>query len=542
MINGIIKLTTTGAATGPFYIYSNVDGFTVPFLSNISQSSLLAGYPTDQIPNGTTIIRVKSLNEVCNNYIDLVVPLIECYRFLPTDDAYLLDGIYATNSAYIYGAFSGYEETGVPTTSQLLIKLNIDLTIDNSFNVGVGFNEVVYTGSSIIEQYDGKIIVSGTFTEYQGVNANRIIRLNTDGSRDNTFIIGTGFTGTATPYTQTIETDSLNRIVVTGLWTQYNGTSSNSIIRLNPDGSVDNTFVYGSGFDNTTTGLLINSDNSMYITGYFNSYKGVYRDGLVKLLSDGSVDESFVVGVGFAPNGNYQPVYMSRIAGEDSFYCVGYFTSYKGTPIAYIAKLDKFGNLDPSFNPGTGFDGQAYSIDTVWGNKLFVVGYFEEYNGTSCYSGFIILNADGTVLYSEESLDYYNTPIIIGNNLFAQIAGGCMSLLFTFLPDTTTTTTTVAPTTTTTTTLGTTTTTTTVAPLDCTMTGTAEVQEVLCNLYTAGGNNDAYITYLDCDGVEQIAHYNGPGASGYDEVSFCAISIIDEGTSEVFENMGPCAP
>lgn len=452
MITGIIKLLSTGIDTGPFYIYSNVDGFTTAFLGNISKASLLAGYPTDLIPNNTTVVRVKSLNDICNNYVDIVLPIQSCYNFLPENTTYLLSQVIKSNTGYFYGFFTGYEETGVPTTSHDLVKLNIDLTIDTSFNVGVGFDQILYSGSSIVEQSDGKIIATGTFTTYQGVSANRIIRLNTDGTRDNTFVIGTGFND----FTQKPAIDSLGRILVTGIWSNYNGYSANRLIRLNPDGTVDPSLVTGTGFNSTTVDVLVNPDNSMYVTGYFSSYNGVTANGMVKLNPDGTVDNTFVVGAGLVPHGAFQPTHLSRITGQSSFFAVGVFTTYKGVPEAHIIKIDQYGNKDMSFDTGTGFDNEANIIHTVWENKLFITGDFENYNGTSAFSGLIILNEDGTVLYSEPSLDYYNTPIIIGNNLFASKTGGCMELLYTYVP--------VAPTTTTTTTLPITTTTTTTIP------------------------------------------------------------------------------
>lgn len=450
-MTGVITLLAAGTGTGPFYIYSNVDGFTIPFASNISKASLLAGYPTEQIPLGTTIIRVWSLNDECNNYTDIIVPLQACYNFLPENATYLTSQIIKSTTGYFYGYFIQYEETGVVTNSKHLVKLNIDLTIDDTFNVGVGFNEILYTGSSIIEQPDGKIIVTGTFTTYQGVSANRIVRINTNGTRDNTFVIGTGFNG----FTQVPRFDSTNKVLVTGLYSKYNGYPANRLIRLNTDGSVDTTLVTGTGFNNTTVDVLTNPDDSMIVTGYFTSYNGSTREGMVKLNSLGAVDETFVVGAGLVPHSNNNPTYLTRIDGESSFYASGYFTQYKGIPEPYIIKIDEFGNKDTSFNAGTGFDNKTYSIQTVWDDKLFVRGSFQNYNGISAYSGFILLNTDGSILYSEESLIYYNTPIIIGNNLFASPEGGCMELLYTFVPTpviTTTTTTTVAPTTTTTTT------------------------------------------------------------------------------------------
>ena len=141
-MTGVITLLAAGTGTGPFYIYSNVDGFTVPFASNISKASLLAGYPTDQIPLGTTIVRVWSLNDECNNYIDIPVPPQTCYNFLPTDSYYLLDYIPKSTTGYFYGFFEGYVENDIPTVFKNLIKLNLDLSIDPSCNVGTGFDEI----------------------------------------------------------------------------------------------------------------------------------------------------------------------------------------------------------------------------------------------------------------------------------------------------------------------------------------------------------------------------------------------------------------
>ncbi len=72
-MTGIITLTSAGIMTGPFNVYSNVDGFLSAFESNLTKTQLLAGYPSNSIPNGTTIIRISSTG-ACFNYIDIVVP------------------------------------------------------------------------------------------------------------------------------------------------------------------------------------------------------------------------------------------------------------------------------------------------------------------------------------------------------------------------------------------------------------------------------------------------------------------------------------
>ncbi len=73
-MTGIVTLTAANPNTGPFNLYSDTDGFIVPFQTNVPRASLLVGYPVSNIPDGTTDIRIRSMNEVCGNYTDIIVP------------------------------------------------------------------------------------------------------------------------------------------------------------------------------------------------------------------------------------------------------------------------------------------------------------------------------------------------------------------------------------------------------------------------------------------------------------------------------------
>jgi hypothetical protein len=70
----LILLTTAGAGTGPFNLYSNVDGYVTPFETGVAKASLTTppGYTSALVPNGTTTVRVQSTG-ACTNYIDLVI-------------------------------------------------------------------------------------------------------------------------------------------------------------------------------------------------------------------------------------------------------------------------------------------------------------------------------------------------------------------------------------------------------------------------------------------------------------------------------------
>lgn len=68
----LITLTTAGADSGPFRLYSDVDGYATYFEVGVSKASLLAGYTSTVVPASTTSIRVVSIG-VCTNSIDIPV-------------------------------------------------------------------------------------------------------------------------------------------------------------------------------------------------------------------------------------------------------------------------------------------------------------------------------------------------------------------------------------------------------------------------------------------------------------------------------------
>lgn len=65
----LLTLTSAGADTGPFDLYSNIDGFLSAFAVNISKASLLAGYPSSMVPDSTSSVLVKSKGTCKNSQI-----------------------------------------------------------------------------------------------------------------------------------------------------------------------------------------------------------------------------------------------------------------------------------------------------------------------------------------------------------------------------------------------------------------------------------------------------------------------------------------
>ena len=206
----------------------------------------------------------------------------------------------------IGGAFTSYSGS----TVQYITRLNTDGTLDTAFNTTSGFNNWVYT---IAIDSNGKIYAGGLFTTYKGVAANRIIRLNADGTKDTGFDNTTGFNGAVVR----IEIDSNGKLIVVGDFTTYKGSSYSRIIRLNTDGTIDTSFNPGTGFDKIAKAIAFESGSEkIYVGGSFFLYSGSFINGIVKLNSNGTIDPTFNSGAGFS-RANDRPAEGPPLIGGD---------------------------------------------------------------------------------------------------------------------------------------------------------------------------------------------------------------------------------
>lgn len=452
-----ITISNAGTDVGPFNLYSNVDGYVSAFETNISLATLEAGFFTDNVPDGTLEIRVQSVNKLCTNYESIGINTLQ-YYFIPSDSQpgaqpngrFTVDHINKGTYAYVYGAFKGYYNGSYEVPGNHLVKLNPDLSVETSFDIFEGFHDhLTYTGATMTELTNGSLIVVGFFTDFKGNNENYIIKLNTDGTKDTLFNTGNGFNNYTTGISESID----GKYYISGHYTTYDGASSTRIIRLLSDGSKDFSFNVGTGFDNTSISTSVNYDNSIFVSGYFSTYKGATANGIIKILSNGDIDPSFNAGTGFQPRGSYNGIIMARIPGDDGVYCAmyrsyqgaaNYFLTYQGVNYGNIVKLNTDGTVDTSFNTGgTGFNGACGTIDVVFGDKLLITGgepIFTSYNGTPTVN-MILLYADGSILKTFDK--EYDWPYTIGNKLYGtDVNTGLNQEIYEYVEITTTTTTT----------------------------------------------------------------------------------------------------
>ncbi|MFN6946381.1 MAG: T9SS type A sorting domain-containing protein [Cytophagaceae bacterium] len=286
------------------------------------------------------------------------------------------------------GAFNSFN--GI--VRNYVARLNADGTLDASFNHSTGFNSTV---ESIAIQNDGKILVGGWFSSYNGTERNGITRLNTDGTLDTSFDPGTGFNSTV----ESIAIQNDGKILVGGWFSSYDGTERSGIARLNNDGSLDTSFDPGTGtddlYDELVSGSIkaisIQSDDKIIIGGSFQYFNGLEANGIARLNTDGTLDTSFDPGTGISAG-----VESIAIQSDGKILIGGTFTSYNGTERNRIARLNANGTVDLSFNPNSGFDNTVKSITILDDDKVIIGGHFTSYNGTG-RDKIAKLNADGTL-------------------------------------------------------------------------------------------------------------------------------------------------
>jgi uncharacterized delta-60 repeat protein len=384
-INRIARINIDGTLDNSFNPGSGVDQF---FVQNIALQTdgkiLISGF----FSNYDNVSRNRIARINVNGSVDDTFAQISAFgangvvrTVAKQDDGKILIG----------GEFTSYNGF----KRNRIARLNADGSLDTSFDPGSGVDQ--FFVRIIIIQPDGKILIGGGFTTYNGVPRTAIARLNTNGSIDTSFDPGNG----ASFSILSIVLQSDGKILIGGGFTSYNGVGRNRIARLNADGSLDTSFDPGSGVNNNVESISLQLDGKILIAGQFESYNGVARNRIARLNTNGTLDTSFDPGLG-ANN----PIFTSTLQPDGKIVIGGQFTSYNGVVRNSIARVNADGTLDNSFNPGIGANNSVNSISLQHDGKILIGGQFESYNGVGRIR-IARINTDGTL---DTSLDPGNGP------------------------------------------------------------------------------------------------------------------------------------
>lgn len=291
---------------------------------------------------------------------------------------YIWNGVTFKGQIYIGGFFTTYNGTSAPYF--LILDTNGAFV---SAGLGTGFNQSV---RAIHVQDDGKIICAGQFTSYNGVSVNRIVRLNANLTIDGTFNVGVGFNSGEV---NSFDSDGTHLYMV-GSFTAYKGVTRNRFVKIRMSNGDDDTGV-NSGFNGTNTFGVVVSGDFLFMGGdNFTTFDGVaVPNRLCKVNKDTlAIDSTFSTNMGTGANARVQ---YTMSADNNFVYINGNFTSVNGVALPSVGRFSLNGVVDNSFIFTTGTN---ILFSGLFKNKtkFAILSTFVNANGLLNYNRFAVID------------------------------------------------------------------------------------------------------------------------------------------------------
>ena len=325
-----------GTAISDFIRLSECGELMNSYNLDLSGSSFSRGRVFRQ-PNGKTIVAggriVKKLDSnfaIDTTFLDGIVNL--------GGSVYAV-GSNQNNEIFVTGRFSAYTNNNGTYLRNGIVKLdddgNVDLTYTAESITYTSLITIEYFGNPFVLQDDGKMLLYALNAWGGNTNLNFIVRLNSDGTRDTTFnpLSGSSIVLTAVQL-------SNGQYLAGGAFFNYSGISNQDrLVRLNSNGSLDTTFVFDGGAPlsgGTVSDIVVQSDGKIVAADWGTSQLRRYN-------SNGTRDLTFNDGTL-----TFTGVYADMGVVEDlrgKIYVGGTFTAYNGVSVRRLTKIDADGTL-----------------------------------------------------------------------------------------------------------------------------------------------------------------------------------------------------
>jgi uncharacterized delta-60 repeat protein len=265
----------------------------------------------------------------------------------------------------------------------LLARLTPDGLAEDTFRPPVGSNPTTVTS-----QTDGRILIGGDFQVYPSGWRTGIARLLPDGRVDQRFDLASD------NYVMAIVPQADGTTLVGGFFAQLGGQPHTCIAKLNPDGTVDHTFNPSLSWTTETMAIpsvhaiATQEDGKILIAGSFDAVNGERRINFARLNPDGTLDQSFNASLRrFVYSIAVQPDGRILVAGDVSE--IGGLADRR-----YLGRFNADGTLDAEFNPQV--NNLVNFILLQADGRAVIGGWFTTVAGQSRYY-LARLNDDGTL-------------------------------------------------------------------------------------------------------------------------------------------------
>lgn len=287
---------------------------------------------------------------------------------------------FSNGQVLLSGTVSGYEHTQTSSVSTYAEINNITI-LNNDLRLDTAHAQVVsWSGSSTTK------IVS----RFNGGTLQPILRSFV--TRDGQVIaVGNIRTYAQADYSQSTVFENI-----------YTYQDVASVIRMERNGDLDQTYRSGNvtGADNITDAYL-DSEDGVVVVGEFTQFDGVAANRIVRIGTDGQLDDSYMANIGSGANGPINMVRYNETHGKAVV--VGNFTTFNGQPRQGIALLNEDGTLDETFVPREIAGGRINFGAMLNSGKIVISGTFNRYDSVA-RPGFLILDGDGA------STQRFNVP------------------------------------------------------------------------------------------------------------------------------------
>jgi len=254
------------------------------------------------------------------------------------------------------------------------------VSVDTNFNTGTGADSTI---RCLVLQSDGKILIGGMFTNFNGMAVRKIARLNADGSLDTTFQLQVP----GNVYAMALQQDG--EILIGGQGLRFK-RPARKFMRLEPDGSRDAQFHGEGAYNSDVRAITIAPDGQILVGGSFTKISNQEHIGLARLDATGQIDDSFNAG-----SDGPGTVLSIAVQSDGKILAAGIFKNISGASETHLVRLNPEGSFDSGFNEAAYTDENIRTVLSQKDGKILACGYSNGTNDTpsSCITR---LNPDGS--------------------------------------------------------------------------------------------------------------------------------------------------
>jgi hypothetical protein len=356
-INNIVLTNSNGFITSGFSTGKGANGGINSIFRLPNGQFMVGGYLTKYNDRDgiSGLTRLNSNGSLDSSRVEVVGSTSDrSYDTVATFNGGVLGGInkafYFNKNIYLVGYFNNYAEYFYERSTRdskiigytkinNLVKLTENGKMDSTYNFNKATNSPYASAngpiSDAVMQSDGKIILVGSFTTFQGLNANRIVRIGLDGLVDQSYVSAAGADDAITSITYSATS---GKYLVAGVFNNFNGAAAKRLVMLNANGVVDQSLVLKTLEGGNISKAYQLKSGKIMVFGSFNKYDGVIRQGFMILNPDGSL------AAGYNNTGKFQgtvnDVYESvDIFGNPTALIVGAITLFDNQQVSGAVRI-----------------------------------------------------------------------------------------------------------------------------------------------------------------------------------------------------------